>query len=181
MSDPDAAYEPAMVIFRPERKGKAFIIPLDCLWRYVEPARNMDEAIRRADLEEFQQLAAKMNARARQACLVETRRQTRADIAKVAAADMLARQMGLLRSTAYSLVCGLTILEVTVSPVTAAQLLMWIQDRLDDLRTHPEHDQDDTVGVAGEVSLFVGSERIGTKDLTVSAADLVVPAGATRH
>ena len=41
-AEENPGYEPAMVILHPGKKGKSFIIPIDCFWKYVNPMDILD-------------------------------------------------------------------------------------------------------------------------------------------
>lgn len=173
MRDGEDTYEPTMVIRRNTRPGRSFMIPIDCLWRYVEPSQNMDRPTRKSDLAEFKKLVFKANEDVRNARLVETRSEAARKLKRLADADVVSRRLKLLLSTSYSLLCGMELLEIPSNPVSVIQFLTWIQDRLDDLREFPEHSQDENIGVCGEVTLWEGTTKIGTKELHVTETDVL--------
>jgi hypothetical protein len=176
LKDGSETYEPAMVILCHERKGRSFAITLEAMWKYIDPMDNDDPVTRAMDREDFGKIASKAQMR-RQLSLGKYSE----DLTCCALADALARSMGLLYCTSFNLAKCLTMFGITVSTQTAAQLLLWIQNELDDLRKFPEHPQDDTVGVAGEVTVWDGGKRLGTTDLTVSEADMLMDVEGPLH
>ena len=51
-------YEPTMVLYREGAMGRSFMVPLNCMWKYMEPKANLDA--RMWDQEKFDELAGKL-------------------------------------------------------------------------------------------------------------------------
>ena len=176
MKDGNETYEPALVILSYQRKGTSFMIPIEALWKYIELSDNREPGVLAADFEEFKKLVDSAKMRVMLSVGPVARARASSDMSCIVVADALARSMRILHCTAFNLAKCLQIFDITPSPQAAAQLLMWIQDGLDDLRSFPEHSQENAVsGVAGEVTLFDGSEKIGTKPLTITEDDVYIP------
>ena len=82
----------------------------------------------------------------------------------------------ILSSVGWNLFKIMTMFDIEVSPPAAAQILLFIQDGLDDLRNMPEAPPEKQL-VGGEVSVFEGGKKIASKDLTVHESDLVIEEG----
>jgi len=165
-------YEPAMFLFRDELKGRSFCVPLSCLWKYLDPKDNKD--MRTMDSMEFDKLAGKIYNQRQ--FMRGVRSATALQLADDAAAVILAEQMnensGVMLCTAYSLVKCCQILDMTVGAQALAQLLMFIQDGLEDLKNMPEHERENSVE-HGEATISVNGQKFH-KAITMSESDLVV-------
>jgi hypothetical protein len=175
--DAEATYEPTMVVFCSQRPGRSFAIPLGALWKYIDPIDNRDEFVQLADREDFEKKAATIMGRKMLAVSPKDVMRVSADIACLAMAQTWAQGMGMLLCTSWNLAKILQMFEIQPTLNNAAQLLLWIQDNLDDLKNCPEHSQDEVVGVAGEVTLMEGSSKIATRDIEVTATDLLADNG----
>jgi hypothetical protein len=169
--DEDHGYEPAMVILKHELPRRSFIIPLEAFWKYVDPKWNQDADS--VDLDEFEKLRESIAFRFRTSVLWADRKRAEADLACVILADAFSRGTKILRCTAYNLFKCMQMMDITPTPQAAAQLLLWIQDGLDELRNFPEHPGDEVVGVAGEVELWEGSTKIVTKEIKVTESEMM--------
>jgi hypothetical protein len=178
MKDGTESYEPAMVILCHERKGFSFIITLDAMWKYIEPSDNLEPGTIAVDAEDFDRIVERANFRMRLAVGRVQQLQALEDMKCIEKGAALARDMGLLRCTSYNLAKCLQHFGITICRPSAAQLLLWIQDGLDDLRSFPEHPNDETHGVMGEVTLWEGGRRVGTKEITVEDKDVYIHPGS---
>ena len=164
-------YEPAMFIIREELKGRSFIVPLSCLWKYLDPKDNV--SMRQLDAIEFDRLANKIYQQ--RMFMSGVRGETSKQLAEDAAAIILAEQFnentGIMLCTGFSLVKCCQILDITVSGQSLGQLLMFIQDGLDDLKNMPNAEEENTVE-QGEVCITVNGKKYH-HDLSVSESDLV--------
>ena len=163
-------YEPAMVILKEQLKGKSFIIPLESLWKYIDPSNNMDAAVQ--DRRSFAILFGSSQFKMKMALTPQDKAQASADISCCLVAEALARGMGFLLCTAWNLAKIMQMMEITPNPQAAAQLLLWIQDGLDTLKNMPPCPEDDVVGVGGGMELFADGKKIGTKDMIITETDL---------
>ncbi|MFA6509953.1 MAG: hypothetical protein WCV62_05810 [Candidatus Peribacteraceae bacterium] len=183
MIDGQERYEPTMVITRPERPGRSFMIPIGAGWKYLDPSNNQEAATIHADAEDFDIVKRRALIRRRLAVSqAETMRAT-SDIACCVVAETLSRGMGMLLCTALNLAKMMQIFEITPSPQAAAQLLMWIQNELDDLKNYPEHSQDDTIPGShmAEMVLKDGNRTIFDGEVPMTESDLFVTDEVTRH
>ena len=183
MVDGSEKYEPTMVILKHERPGRAFMIPLGAMWKYLDPSDNRDDATIRNDREDFARIVTKAAYRRQFAVGQAEIARASLDTACCMIAEALSRGMGMLLCTSWNLAKMMQIFEISPSPPAAAQLLMWIQNELDDLKNYPEHDQDDTLQGSrmGEMKLMDGSKTIFEGEVPMTEADLLVPDEVTRH
>lgn len=176
-------YEPAMVILMHERKGRSFIIPLGAMWKYADPFnRNQDETIALLDRQDFEEIVKRAAwRRSLAACHAEIVRATM-DTSCCVVAEVLSRGMGMLLCTAWNLAKIMQMFDIEPSPHAATGLLHFIQDRLDDLKNFPEHDQDDRVGgTMGDIRVMESGKTILEGEIPMTEADLFVPDEVTRH
>lgn len=178
MKDGSESYEPAMVILCHERKGFSFIITLDAMWKYIDPSDNREPATIAADAVDFDGIIERSNLRMRLAVGGGQQLQALEDMKCIEKAAALSQSMEILRCTSYNLAKCLQHFGITICRASAAQLLLWIQNGLDDLRSFPEHPNADTHGVMGEVVLFEGGRRVATKEMTVEDKDVYVHPGS---
>jgi hypothetical protein len=191
-SDP-VVYEPTMVILNERMKGRSFHIPQDAMWKYIEPKDNEDAE--RADREDFGKMLRAINERrtnlkARKRLTPRsnalewdkiTVEEWQVSIAMRAAAFAMkaARANKMLLCLVFNLALCLQIFEITVSGDSMAQLLMFIQDGLDELKdmkpVEPEKGE-----VAGEVTLYDGSTKIGTREVRVTETELITDETETK-
>ncbi len=169
--DEDHGYEPAMVILKHELPRRSFIIPLEAFWKYADPKNNEDAD--KVDREEFQKLCDTVSFRLACSVLYADRKRAEADAACLVTAETFARGTRVLRCTAYNLFKCMQMMEIPPLPQAAAQLLLWIQDGLDELKNFPEHPGDEVVGYAGEVELWEGSTKIASKDIAVTETEVI--------
>ncbi len=146
-------YEPAMFIFKENLMGRSFIVPLSCLWKYLEPGANVD--MQRADAAEFTRMAEKIYFKHR---FSVDRSRTADDAAAIIMAEQMNESTGVMLCTAYGLVKCCQLLELTVGTQTLAQLLMFIQDGLDDLKNMPNAEAENAVD-QGEVCISVNGQK----------------------
>ena len=67
--------------------------------------------------------------------------------------------------------------EIELIPQAAAQLLLWIQSRLDDLKNMPEWAEPDREYAVGEATMVIDGKDKVTKEVTVTETDLAMQAG----
>lgn len=183
MVDGTERYEPAMVITRPERPGRSFIIPIGSIWKYIDPSDNRDAVTVMNDRQDFAKIVTKAAYRRQFAGGQSEIFRATMDMACCAVAETLGYGMKMLLCTAWNLAKMMQIFEISPSPQAAAQLLIWIQDGLDDLKNFPEHDQNDTIEGSrmAEMVLKDGSRTIFDGEVPMTEADLFVPDEITRH
>jgi hypothetical protein len=167
----DEGYEPAMVITRDRIKGHSFIIPLSALWKYVDPKDNNDPKTRFQDETDFQEVRDRALWRCRMAVTDKARWIAAGEINAVIFGQALNAGTGIMLCTSYNLAKCMQLLDIIPSAPAAAQLLLWIQDGLDKLRSMPEAPPDHKT-VAGEVIVFEGGHKIATKDMEVTDTEL---------
>jgi hypothetical protein len=168
-------YQAAMTIIRDTVPGRSFWITRDAIWKYIEPGDNLDDKTTAADRREFFPIMQK-NQFARK--MAVTRRQIEeaaGDAACILFALALNQGSRIMLCTAYNLAKIMQMYSIEMRPEAAAQLLMWIQDGLDYLKNMPDAPQEEKVAM-GEVTLFQGSRKIGTRDVEVAESDLVMEA-----
>lgn len=142
LTDGHEEYEPAMVLFRPQQLGKSFIIPLNSMWKYLEPDQNRN--VMAWDLKEFDKMAQQVYMR-RMITPAGTaaRRELDDDAAGIVFAEACNAGSGVLLCTAFSLYKACVILGLTVGQQTMAQLLMFIQDGLEELQRYKPAEAED--------------------------------------
>jgi hypothetical protein len=158
-------WEPSMVLLRDELMGRSFVVPLSCFWKYLDPRDNLD--MRRHDQAEFDRLAEKILFK-RQWGLD---RQTTEDAAAIVMAEQMNMQSGVMLCTAYSLVKCCQLLEITVSGQSLAQLLMFIQDGLEQLKNMPEYTDEGSTEV-GDIKAEINGQTFHTAAM-LSDTDIV--------
>ena len=166
----DKKYEPAMVITRDRIKGKSFWITMPAMWKYMEPdSYKGDEQAVRADLEDFGATGGKFmreyeTAKRQLAMgyLIGENRKKYLD-QRDAAEGMLevcrdAQELGKFNHyylcVAFNLLLCMQGLQITPCKQprkAAAQLLIWLQSKLPELKNMPpyEEKQELTVGHIG--------------------------------
>lgn len=165
--DGQEEYEPAMVLLREERKGRAFMIPLSCLWKYMEPRDNEDA--RALDHAEFDKMARTVYFK-RQVSLSPAT--TSEDAAAIILAERFNDDSGLMLCTGFGLVKCCQILDITVCSQSMAQLLMFIQDGLDQLKNMPDHEAEESMSV-GEAVISINGKQVH-KEVVLTETDLTL-------
>ena len=164
-------YQPSIVLTRPTLPGRSFIIPLEAFWKYIDPSENNDEIIRMQDRIEFEKIKSRLPDMARVAVLPHHKARIAQEAAVCAVAEMFARGMRLTLITSYNLAKCMQLLEITVCPQSAAQLLMFIQDGLEDMKNCPEEAEEAKMN-CGEVTMTINGESF-TRPLTVGESEMV--------
>ena len=159
-------YEPAMFLLRDELLGKSFCIPLSCLWKYLDPKDNLD--MRQMDALEFDKMCNKVFWKRK---ITMDPAETSEDCAAIIIAEQVNENSGILLCTAYSLAKCCQLLGFTVCSQTLAQLLMFIQDGLDQLKNMPMAEAENAVD-RGEVTIEVNGKKYH-HDLTLSESDIL--------
>jgi hypothetical protein len=168
-------WAPAMVITRNRLKGRSFIITLDALWKYDEPINSRNPAVLAADMQDFEALLRTIETHERLAVGVEQALRAQAEHKCAEFAGLINKSHGFLLCTAYNLAVCMSMMEIWPKgglPQAAAQLLMWIQDGLDQLKNMPEMGPEEA-RVIGEAQVFEGSTKVGSGDITVSETELM--------
>ena len=179
-------YEPTMVIYHERRKGFSFQIPQEALWKYLDPKDNVDAM--RADEEDFKNMLRaiderRINIKARMRLtprsnaiegdkIAVEKREIEIAIKAVTFA-ILAGNQGMLRCMVFNLAVCLQLFDIPISGDACAQLLMFIQDGLDELKDMKPHVEEDKGEVAGEVTLFDGTTKIGSAEIRVTETELI--------
>ena len=149
-------YEPTMVLYREGAMGRSFMVPLNCMWKYMEPKSNLDA--RMWDQEKFDELAGGIFFR-RQVCFTkEAREQNNIESAAVVYAEKMHENTGVMLCTAFSLFMACHVLNLTADGRTMAQVLLFIQDGLDDLQKMPPAEPEDKVE-EGEVVITIDGQK----------------------
>lgn len=166
-------YEPTLVIMDYLHPGYSFQIPLSAMWKYLDPMDNNEPATRKADEEEFNKLMSSLNFKMTIAVGESQRRECMSDIACVAVAQALARQMNFLFCTSWNLAKIMQMYNITPNPQNAAQLLMWIQDGLDDLKNAPPAPLPEDTFIGGEATIYAGSQKVAEKEIVLKESELI--------
>lgn len=180
--DEDSGYEPTLVILSHTRTGRSFMIPLGCMYKYVEPmSYTKDEKYLIQDMLDYREIIRE-NIRISQGqspsgilCFRPSTQQMREAVENLSAAAMafgINKSSKILLCTAYNLCKLMQMFEITPSPQAAAQLLLWIQDGLDELKNMPENPERDHETVVGEGTVKIG-DRSFTSEIKVSETQVV--------
>jgi len=189
MGDEDAHYEPAIYIINetaPRFKDQSFIIPLSCMWKYCEPWWTMsaDEMDMQEMIETTKQvLTEKHIILAGFGGLItqEKMHDVNVKLAALAFSYALNKSNHILRQTGFSLAICMQMFDIEPTPQAAAQLLLFIQDGLDQLKNMPLHIPEKE-WVIGEAKLSDGGVPIGKQPMTLSESDLYADSdNGTRH
>ena len=164
-------YEPTMVILNHKHPGKSFQITLSAFWKYNEPYLNEDAAV--ADRMEYEKLRQSINFKRRIAVTDQQLAEFKADMACCLIAEAYSRSMRFMLCLGYNLAKCMQMFEIRPDPSNAAQLLLWIQDGLDDLKNMPPAPLREDEFACGEVEVWEGSKKITDQTLTVKESDLV--------
>jgi hypothetical protein len=163
-------YERAMFLLKHAIKGKSFCIPDSCGWKYIEPSDNFD--VTAQDHANFEELKMDLLRSA----TLHPRQDFTDEMDALRVADLLNRNTGIMRVTAYSLVKCCQLLDITADGPGLCQLLMFIQDGLRELQVMrlPLSEADTEVGEA-EVTLQRGGEtKTWTEPLVVREGEVKV-------
>jgi len=174
-ADNEDDYQAAMVITRETAPGRSFWITRDAIWKYIDPKDNLDEHAIQSDRLEFQKIIDRQ-AFAYQTMVTNIQKQmVVGEAACIVFAMALNKTDRIMLCVGYNLAKIMQMFDITPVPAAAAQLLMWIQDGLDHLKNMPDNPPaPDEKITMGEVTLFQGSQKIGTRDIQVSESELVI-------
>ena len=164
-----------MGIKRNRIMGKSFMITLGALWKYGDPINSRDPKVLRADMEEFDNLMSKVEAMERFAVSPFDKGRAMADHICVEFAGLLNKSHGFLLCTGYNLAKIMQMMEIWPKgnlPQAAAQLLMWIQDGLDQLKDMPGEPEGEDKQVMGEITILEGGRKVATKDIEITDSEL---------
>jgi hypothetical protein len=182
--DIEGGYEPALFILHYEKKGRSFVIPIGAIWKYMDPIHYKgDEVAMRSDWKEFNNIVIKANRVLRGGSPsdliavkpnLSDQKEAVETLSACNFAYLLHKSTGIYLCTSYNLARCMQMFEINPTPQAAAQLLLWIQSRLEDLKNMPENPEKEDQYVGGEASVLVDGEKVVTKEMTVSETDLVV-------
>ena len=164
-----------MGIKRNRIMGKSFMITLGALWKYDDPINSRDPKIIAMDMAEFDQLLGRVEFMERLAASPFDKGRAMADHVCVELAGLLNRGFGFLLCTGYNLAKIMQMMEVWPKgnlPQAAAQLLMWIQDGLDQLKDMPGEPEGEDKQVMGEITILEGGRKVATKDIEITDSEL---------
>ena len=180
-------YEPALYIINevsPRFQGRAFIIALSALGKYVEPFfkysapkliekdRQIFEEKRQKAFENRSRLLAGIPPVGHALVTPYDEEQVSKELGALAVADMLSRSNGFLLVTAYNIAQCMQMFDITPCPQAAAQLLMLIEDSLDDLKNMGPPEPDKMFN-AGGYQINIEGEKVSSGDWTIPETKVV--------
>lgn len=175
--DSEMEYEPAIYIINemsPRYLGRSFVIGLSAMQKYVNPfVKYTDPKLISLDAVKFDNLRKRIDDKKR--CLVMTPskiEEINSDIECLIFAEALCKSDGILLITSYSLAKCMRMFDISPTPKAAAQLLLFIEDSLDDMRSAPMPIPDNKYD-AGQINLFEGGKKIYSGDWKISETDLI--------
>jgi hypothetical protein len=175
-------YEPAMVILNESRARRSFHVPQQAMWKYLDPKDNTEAAA--IDEDDFEEL---LKATFSKGEMIKYRRRLnpddpslRQDVMEFAITMQAVRfaiqvkrgDERILLCTYFNLAICLQLMEITLCGEAAAQLLMFIQDGLDELKNMEPYFEEPGE-VVGEVTMYDGSTKIGHKEVRVTDSQLL--------
>jgi len=174
-------HEGAMVIFRDRIKGKSFWITESAMWKYLAPdTYKGDEQAVKADAEDFWAMAHKFAQERYKAENAQQKDQAQEAISICGEALQLTKHNHYYLCVAFNLIVCMRGLEITPCKqprVAAAQLLLWIQSKLPDLKNIPPYDPaadpNNPKAVEGHVDVKMGDNTIVSTDLTITETGLI--------
>ncbi len=179
-NDQDSKYEPALYIINetsPRFKDQSFIIPLSCLWKYCEPWWTADAD--QLDLDEMNEITKEilMERRILQTGLSYQGKYQDNDrkMAALLFSEALNKSNRIMRMTGYGLAICMQMFDIPCNPQAAAQLLLFIQNGLDQLKNMDMHIPESEFQI-GEAKLFDGGKPIGKAPFMLTESDLYVDA-----
>jgi hypothetical protein len=172
-SDNQDVWQAVMVILRHQAPGKSFMITREAIWKYIEPRENRDPKTISADMEEFDKLVIKNRFARKVAATYLQKGVADADLACIGFAIGLNMTNRIMLCTGYNLAKIMQMMTIEARPEAAAQLLMWIQDGLDELKNLPDAPPD-AKQYMGEVTIFNGGQKMGTKDITMDESEVII-------
>ena len=172
-SENEEGWQAAMVIHRYNAPGKSFMITRDAIWKYIEPKENRDPKTIESDMRDFNELVHKNIFNRKIAVTYLQKGIAAADAACIAFSVALNMGTQIMLCTGYNLAKCMQMMNIEARPEAAAQLLMWIQDGLDELKNMPDAPPDAKMTM-GEVTIFDGSRKLGTKEITMDESDLII-------
>lgn len=168
-------YKPAMIIYKEGLIGISFCITLDAIWKYIEPKDNFDPQTIKSDMDEFNQILLKNQFAQKRAIRENLSKIEKSRIVEdalcISFSIALNRATRIMLCTGYNLAKCLHMFGIDPQIQAAAQLLLWIQEGLDDLKNMPEALPENKV-YAGEVTMIIDGKKI-TKDIELTETDLI--------
>jgi hypothetical protein len=166
-------YEPALVIMDHMHPGKSFQITLGAMWKYLDPRANRDPKVRKADQDEFDKIKKRVLFQRSVAAFSEQHAMITAEIACIMVGETFAQGMKFLKCLGYNLAKMMQMFDITPTAQNGAQLLLWVQDALDDLKNAPPAPLPEDTFYAGEATLYEGSSKVGTKDMIFTESEIM--------
>ena len=182
--DSDTGYEPSLVILDRKKKGRSFIIPISAMWKYVDPIDYKEDIVAtKADWQDFNEIMIKANQILRGGSKsefiqvkpsLEDKKEAMMNVAACQFSYAFHKSTSVYLCTGYNLAKCMQMFGISPTVQAAAQLLLWIQSRLDDLKNMPENSEKEEQYVGGEADIFVDGKKVATKEMRVSETELVV-------
>ena len=177
----DGGYEPTLVILHSNKPGRSFMIPINAMWKYVDPHKYKgEEGTKDADSEDFNRIVVKarevLTGRGRIVCWQPSKADKHKAIQDLAVCQLawsFSRGTSILLCTSFNLFKCMQMFDIEPKPQAAAQLLLWIQDALDELKNMPECPEKDAQLVAGEATVFVDGAKVATRDMILSETEVI--------
>ena len=175
-NDEDARWEPAIYIINetaPRFKGLAFVVPLSCLWKYCEPwwTADADEMDLQAMIQMTQDILREESILKQGLVYPGKMENVIREKAALVFSYALNKSNKILRQTGYNLAICMQIFDIEPTPQAAAQLLLFIQDGLDRLKSMPMHIPETEVQI-GQAKLYSDGKQIGSQPMTLIESDL---------
>jgi hypothetical protein len=177
-SQKDSPYEPALYIINEKSaryQGMSFIIALSAMYKYVNPFFKYSEPqLIAQDAKMFEDIKEEIIYARKYMSVVTREKIEKSNIALacLAFAELLAKTNGILLVTGYNLSHCMQMFEIPPVAQAAAQLLLFIENSLDDLRRAPLPFPDNKY-VAGGITLLEGGKKIKSSDWIISETDLI--------
>jgi len=191
----EGGYEPALVILadrcqrkevngEPIKQGRSFIIPLNCMFKYDDPYRYKNDE-KAADIDNLDFWAI-INTNKRIVsgqspsgiiCFKPSQKDINEAIENLAICQCaygFHKGSGVSLCVSYNLFKCLHMFDISPSPQAAAQLLLWIQDRLDDLKNMPDNPEKENMLCGGEATLVIDGQKVATKDMMLTETEAVL-------
>jgi len=174
-ADNEEEYQAAMTIMKESAPGRSFWITREAIWKYIEPKDNLEPGTVQSDRIEFQKLVDRHKFARKTAVTPIQMQMAVGEAGCIVFAMALHQSTKIMLCVGYNLAKIMQMFDITPVPAAAAQLLMWIQDGLDHLKNMPDNPPapDDKLTM-GEVTLFEGARKIGTREIQVTESELVM-------
>ncbi len=179
-------YEPSLYILNetgPQYKGMSYIIPLSSLHKYVRPfVKDSDPGVVEQDRRRHEELKVDALAeRERLSNILLLSREymwqveeTNRKVVSLIFAETLMKTNGILLNTGFSLGMLMQMFSIPPQPNAAAQLLLFIEDSLDDLKNMPPTPDQDKMMSAGNATLLIEGKKVYSGDWQIPQSDVVM-------